>query len=159
MEVRRPDGLLTFVAGFVAIAVLLFVDVALSSGGGTTGGGVGSSVGNELLYAIGWIFYNAYFVDVVAGGQSVNLLGTIGGFTTVPTVVYYVVPALLLVASGRSVARKVGPGVPDGQQAAAGATLLAGYLPLVAAGSVLLTFEVGVLGTTVSVGPAPRPPS
>lgn len=146
------NGLLTFVAGFVAVGVLLFLDVALSSSGSPTGGTT-STGGNELLYVIGWIFYNAQFVDVAAAGQSMNLLSLLGGFTTVPTVVSHAIPPVLLLAPGRSVARKAARGRTDEQRTVAGASILAGYLPLALVGSSLLTYEVSTFGTTTSVGP------
>lgn len=122
--------------------------------GPTAGPAAGPGIdGEAIFYVIGWVFFNAHFVDIAAAGQSVNLLSVFGGFTTIPTLVYYAVPALLLLATGRNVAKKARSGASDGERAAAGVTVLAGYLPLAVVASFVLTLEVGALGTTGSIGP------
>lgn len=91
---------------------------------------------------VGWVFYNAHFVNTAAGGGTGSAIGGDGGFTPL----LYVVPPLVLFAAGLAVGRA--SGAEDAANAALdGATLLVGYLPLSVLGTVL--FEATVAGTTV----------
>jgi hypothetical protein len=86
---------------------------------------------------VGWVFFNAHFVDTIAEGPfggAGSFIGGEDGFTTL----LYLVPVLTLVAAGLVVAR----GTTDPAAAAqAGLTVAIGYFPLSAAGAFL--FVVG----------------
>lgn len=121
---------------------------------------------------VGWIFYNAHFADTVItprvasrGGQaaaqtqtapeSINILSTAS--TQIPSVVYQLIPVLLLAAGGYALARaadisvsrdivRVGLGVPIG------------YVPLALLGTFLFrtstTAESEGIEVTVSASPS-----
>ena len=121
---------------------------------------------------VGWIFYNAHFADTVItprvagrGGQggaqtqtapeSINFLSTAS--TQIPSVVYQLVPVLLLAAGGYAIARaadisvsrdivRIGLGVPIG------------YVPLALLGTFLFrtstTAESEGIEVTVSASPS-----
>lgn len=92
---------------------------------------------------VGWVFYNAHFVDTVAGGGAGSAIGGDGGFTAL----LYVVPPLVLFAAGLAVGRA--GGIDDvAASALSGATVLVGYLPLSVLGVFL--FETTLAGTTVA---------
>ena len=97
---------------------------------------------------VGWVFYNAHFVDTAAGGGAGSAVGGDGGFTAL----LYVVPPLVLLAAGLAVGRAAGNG-DAATGALAGASVLLGYLPLSVLGTFL--FEATLAGTTV--GPSLLP--
>lgn len=93
---------------------------------------------------VGWLFYNGHFVDtqvpsLIGGARSLNLIAEAdGGSLTL----LYVVPPVLLIVAGIAVARIAGATAPvDG--ATAGASVLAGYLPLAVLGAFLFRYSVG----------------
>jgi hypothetical protein len=106
--------------------------------------------GEDLTYEIvGWVFYNAHFVSTV-GDLSVlsgtgNLITEFEAFSPI----LYLVPVALLFIAGLAVGRRI-PGEQDyGDAAAAGATVVVGYLPLAVIGAFLVQVQSG--GS--SVGP------
>ena len=108
--------------------------------------------GQDLTYqAVGWVFYNAHFVstvvDVPIFGDTVNLISQSETFSPV----LYLIPVLLLFAAGLAVGRRQNVSTDAAEAAKAGATVVAGYLPLAAVGA----FLVQVQGDAGSVGPDP----
>lgn len=97
---------------------------------------------------VGWVFYNAHFVNTAAGGGTGSAIGGDGGFTPL----LYVVPPLLLFAAGLAVGRASGA-VDAANSALDGATVVVGYLPLSVVGVFL--FEATVAGTAVGPSLAP----
>ncbi len=92
--------------------------------------------------AIGWLFYNAHFVDTeipqpLGGVQVENFIASADGLTYL-----YVVPPILLVIGGLAVARVAAARTPA-EGAAAGALVTAGYLPLAIIGAFLFRYAVG----------------
>lgn len=78
--------------------------------------------------AVGYVFFNAHFVNTVVDvpliGGATTFIGGDGGFTPL----LYVVPALLLLGAGLAVGRSAGAGSMDGANAAvAGASVVIGY--------------------------------
>jgi len=76
--------------------------------------------------AVGWVFFNAHFVDTVVDlpvvGGATSFVGGENGFT----ILLYVVPPLLLLAAGLAVGRYAG--ADDAASAAVGgASLVIGY--------------------------------
>ncbi|MFW5918378.1 MAG: hypothetical protein ACOCR0_02730 [Haloferacaceae archaeon] len=93
---------------------------------------------------VGWVFYNAHFVEVVfedvplLGGGAATYIGGDEGFT----VLLYVVPVGLLLAAGLALARYDGAaGTTRG--ALVGASVLPGYLLASVAGVFLFEVTVG----------------
>ncbi|MEF8841943.1 MAG: hypothetical protein V5A62_10010 [Haloarculaceae archaeon] len=97
---------------------------------------------------VGWVFYNAHFVDTAAGGGTGSAIVGDGGFTPL----LYVVPPLVLLAAGLAVGRASGSG-DAATGAFAGASVLFGYLPLSVVGVFL--FEATLAGTAVGPSLAP----
>ncbi|WP_424018187.1 hypothetical protein ACOZ4N_01670 [Halorientalis pallida] len=110
--------------------------------------------GEDLTYqAVGWVFYNAHFVSTVVdvnipfigGSDTVNFIAQVDAFSAI----LYVVPVVLLFGAGLAVGRRT-PGEQDvGDAAAAGATVVAGYLPL----AVIVGFLIQVQTNGSSAGP------
>jgi hypothetical protein len=92
---------------------------------------------------VGWVFYNAHFVDTAAGDGAGSAIGGDGGFTAL----LYVVPPLVLLAAGLAVGRASG-GDDAATGAVSGASVLVGYLPLSVLG--VLPFRATVAGTAVA---------
>ena len=94
--------------------------------------------------AVGWLFYNAHFVDteipsLVGSGRSLNLIAEADGGSLA---LLYVVPPLFLLVAGLAVGRLAGASTPvDG--AKSGVLVLAGYLPLAVIGAFLFRYSVG----------------
>lgn len=96
---------------------------------------------------VGWVFYNAHFVDTVFrdvplfGGLTTSFIGGDDGFT----VLLYAIPVVVLLASG--VALAVVTEAPDaGQGGLAGGMVLLGYLVMSIAG--VFVFRVAVGGAS-----------
>lgn len=90
---------------------------------------------------VGWVFYNAHFVETrfegLFGGTA-SFVGGENGFTPI----LYLVPAAFLLAAGLAVGRRVGAETLDTANAAvAGATVTLGYAPLALVGLVLFGVE------------------
>jgi len=92
--------------------------------------------------AVGWMFYNAHFVETVfqiGGVESRNFItGADGGAVTL----LYVLPPLLLLVAGVVAGRAAGASDPA-EGAKAGAFVLAGYLPLAVIGAFLFRYAGG----------------
>lgn len=101
--------------------------------------------------AIGWLFFNAHAVatrvPAIGGGdRMVNFISAAEGGSL--TILYVLVPALLVLA-GAAVSR-YGPADRVANAAAAGATVVAGYLPL----ALISAFAVGhTFGEGITVAP------
>ena len=130
---------------------------------GAGGGGAAFAAGYVVLYlwywamgdtasettdwvSIGWFFYRGHFVDITVGGDAapaaVRTTESVLSATTVPDVL---APVAVLTAAGYLVGRETDPDPESALgAAAAGASLLAGYLPLAVLGS--FVFRKGVAG-------------
>jgi hypothetical protein len=92
---------------------------------------------------VGWVFFNAHFVNTVVdlgffGGGTTNAVGGEDGFT----VLLYVVPPLLLLVAGLAVGRYAGASELEPAEAAlAGVTVTLGYAVLSVAGVFLFATE------------------
>jgi hypothetical protein len=136
-------GVVTWVLGYVFTYVLVGTDVRESNLNRFIEAFEGDPATYEL---VGWVFYNAHFVDVVYAGfggrfMPASYVGGEDGFTAL----LYVVPPVLLVAAGLAVGRYQGV-TETNDGAVAGALVLPGYLVCAIAGASL--FEVSAAGTT-----------
>ena len=102
----------------------------------------GESAAYEL---VGWVFFNAHFVDVVYTGIGRALPASYIGGEDGFTLALYLVPPALLFAAGLAVARAQGVADPT-RGAALGALVAPGYLLLCLIGAFL--FRVSALGAT-----------
>lgn len=147
-------GALAFVASYLLTYVFVAVD------------GVDTS-GEAAWKIVGLVFYSAHNVESVfaasgAGSsisQSVNLISnSMSGATnlasTVPAIVYYAAPALVLLVAGFVVVRSSGGRSPaTGTAAVAGATVAIGYLVLGVVGRFAFQSSQSLFGATASVAP------
>ncbi|QCJ46380.1 MULTISPECIES: transporter [Haloprofundus] len=97
--------------------------------------------------AVGWVFYNAHFVDTDIPGlfgasRAVNFVAEVEAFPTM----LYVLPPVLLLLAGAAVARTAGVTDPTGG-AKAGAAVLLGYFALSVAGAFAFAVPVGQTAT------------
>lgn len=154
---HAPVGFIAGVASFLAVYVLTYAYVVLD--------GVDASDGGWKL--VGLVLYSAHNVETVTtasgAGQtlsnSVNLLSNgFSGLTnfgsTVPTIVYYVTPAVVLAVAGFLVVQRVGPlsgAISTG--AAVGATVALGYLALGVVGLLLFRVSRSAFGAQATVAP------
>lgn len=143
-------GATAFVSGYVVVFVLAVLD----SGPGEFRD-LFSEAGSSAFDMVGWTFYNAHFVDVelsVRGQrETVNFLAE-GGAATVPKIAFYAVPVVVLLTAGY----RLGAAAEGGRTAAvtAGASVVAGYLPLAVAGAIVFSGTVDgnvLLGTSGTV--------
>lgn len=92
--------------------------------------------------AVGWLFYNAHFVDTVVpdfGGQrTVNFVAQSDGGSVA---LLYLVPPVLLLAAGVAIAYAAGGSGPAAG-AVAGALAVVGYLPMAIAGRIAFTYPI-----------------
>lgn len=121
-------GLLAYAVNFVAVFLLVLVEL--------TGEGLGNGSVSEVEFG-GWILYNAHTVDISLAGasgvaQSQNYLDSMyaGGTETVPKVLYYFVPLLVLFLGSVWLVRRYKArrgGVTAVKGAVAGSTIAVGY--------------------------------
>lgn len=154
---HAPVGFLVGVTSFLAVYVLTYAYVVLD--------GVDTSDGGWKL--VGLVLYSAHNVETVTtasgAGQtlsnSVNLLSNgFSGLTnfgsTVPTIVYYVTPAVVLAVAGFLVVQRVGPlSGPISTDAAVGATVALGYFALAVVGLLLFRVSRSAFGAQATVAP------
>ncbi|WP_336002386.1 hypothetical protein [Halorientalis halophila] len=104
--------------------------------------------GQDLTYqAVGWVFYNAHFVSTVVdvdvpfigGSSTVNFIAEVDAFSAI----LYLVPVLLLFGAGLAIGRRTAGEQDYGDAAAAGATVVVGYLPLAVIGAFLVQVQSG----------------
>lgn len=149
-------GAVAYVVGYVLTYVLFQVDSELEVDRAL---GEASAGGFE---AVGWVFYNSHFVDIeitagaagVGGSQTVSVLSA--GSTSIPELVYYLVPIAALFLSGSLLGQTLR--AADAEEALkAGLTLVAGYLPLTVLGTFLfeVSVEQEVFGETASYSAGP----
>lgn len=136
-------GIVTWVLGYAFTYVLVGTDVRESRLNRFIEAFEGEPATYEL---VGWVFYNAHFVDVVYEGfggrfMPASYVGGGDGFTQL----LYVVPPALLVGAGLAVGRYQGV-TETNDGAVAGALVVPGYFVLAIAGAFL--FEVSAAGTT-----------
>jgi hypothetical protein len=150
-------GLLALLVGFAATMMLsdanegreLAEQIANSSG---PAGVALSELLPEWYHAAGWEFLENHHVDVSASvGEvlgSVEVVGTYAEMLLPSASALRALPPLLLVGAGVLVAlRRPRTGLADA--AVAGAAVVVGYLPGIAAVTAVATFEVAVLGDIV----------
>jgi hypothetical protein len=110
---------------------------------------------------VGWFFYSAHFVDFEASvegmgqsnSQSGNLISEASSLT-IPEPVWYLVPIVCLVGAGFVVAKTIAQSGDTGQAFQAGASVVAGYLPLAAIGAFIFTKSQDTMGVSISMGPS-----
>jgi len=116
--VGAAAGAASWVLGYLCTYVITSSDIQNSL--------IGQFTDIPTWKAVGWVFFNAHFVDTVVDlpviGGATNFVGGDEGFT----VLLYVVPPLLLLAAGLAVGRYAG--ATDAASAAVGgASLVVGY--------------------------------
>ncbi|MGB9986727.1 transporter [Salarchaeum japonicum] len=155
LPVSAAIGAAAYVLNYVLVYLFMLVD------------GVESGGDIPAWKVAGWVFYNAHNVDVTAtvGGEtaSVNYLesAAAGGLTdaisqltsTVPKLVYYVVPAAVLVLAGLLAARRVRASLSGVEAAGVGAGIVGGYLVLSAIGAFVFEYTVSAFGASASLAP------
>lgn len=128
------NGLAAYVGGLVG-SLVLFVVLGLNL--------VGSMAFTTvpLDAAVGFGFYGGHFVSVTtSSGESINFALDLASQGSL----YVVLVVVLLVASGYDVATTEGVGPRLSERALAGASVVAGYLPLAVAGT--FVFEWSTTG-------------
>lgn len=139
-------GLLAWVAGYLATYLVVASNVRDSPLNRIVEAFDGAPATYEM---VGWVFYNAHFVDTVfsdvpiLGSVTTTYVGGEEGFTAL----LYAVPVVLLFLAGFAVARYRDSRDPTAG-ALAGATVLSGYLLLSVAG--LFLFEIAVGGASAA---------
>ncbi|WP_224334907.1 transporter [Haloprofundus halobius] len=148
-------GVLTAVAGVLAGTVAYAFGYALTYV--LTSSEIQNSSAQQLLEvfsgesatwkAVGWVFYNAHFVDaqipsLFGASRAINFVAEVEAFPSL----LYVLPPVLLLLAGVVVAR-IG-GVSDAADGAkVGASVLAGYFALSVVGAFLFTVPIGETAT------------
>lgn len=127
-------GALTYVLNFAAVFGLFAYEMSERSADFT-----GSQI--ELHELAGWAFYGAHRVKMESPyvSKTFNYLETVytdATATTVPKILFYVVPLVGLALAGRALASKAtGPRATDKQRFKAGAAVVVGYAALAVVGA------------------------
>lgn len=138
-------GLAAFVVGLTSTFLLATIDSEIELGQ--------SDVGS--LTETAWIFYGGHFVDMAVsfGGESETMDIFDDMATQFPELAYNLVPIVVLIGAGYLVATKLGA-LADGETGAkAGATVVAGYLPIALVGALFFEESESAGGFSASVGP------
>lgn len=133
-------GTVVWVLGYVFTYLLVATDLESSPLNRFVEFFEGESATYEL---VGWVFYNAHFVDISYSGIRVfspprSFIGGEDGFT----VLLYLIPPALLIAAGLAIGRYQGVTEPNAG-AITGALVTPGYLILSIVGAFLFTVSVG----------------
>lgn len=149
-------GGIAYVLGFIVTYIFAVID------------GVSTSGQVAMWKAVGWVFYAAHNVKIAttisANGQSqsqsfdifaqASNAGTSGLTSTIPGIVYKLIPVVVLIAVGYVVYRQVGSQLRDtGSVAALGATITVGYLVLTVVGRFLFSVSQSGSGMSATVAP------
>ncbi len=134
-----------FVAGFVGVAVLAFVDSEIEIGESEFG----------TFTELGWFFYASHYVDMSYsfGPETETQSLFADGSTQIPEVVFYLVPAIVLVGVGFWLANQFADLADSGDSIVSGAAVVIGYLPLVAVGTFLFEESESMGDFSMSIGP------
>jgi hypothetical protein len=102
---------------------------------------------------VGWVFYGAHGVEITSQGSSANMLDVIyagGQDPSLPKLVFYAAPVVVLVLVGRRLAREaVGDrDVAPAESAKAAATVGVGYAALAVVGALTLFSVSGPTATS-----------
>lgn len=98
---------------------------------------------------VGWVWYNAHFVDTVSEGLFGGSTNYVGGDGFTPLL--FVIPPLLLVVAGVAVARATGS-TDTAAAAISGLTVALGYLVLSVVGVFLFAVDGGAVGPATGSG-------
>jgi hypothetical protein len=153
-KIQFKQGGILGAGSFIAGYVITLIVVAL---------GEAEEITEDLIEAGGWFFYNAQLTDVelsvegdgleaLADGTTVNYVTGGGSFgeqvtTDVPSIVYHLIPVLVLVGFGFAIARYVDAQTAE-EGALAGVSLVVGTVPLSIVGTFL--FSVNQDGATLA---------
>lgn len=134
-------GAIAFVTALVVTTVYFFYRLDQISEGTT-------QIFPEEPQALGWAFYNAHRVDIsfTAQGTAVETINYFDLINQIDPTAFYAMIGFVLFLSGFSVASRVSRSLSTEASAVAGTSVLVGYLPLLAVGSIL--FEVQDSGAT-----------
>jgi hypothetical protein len=152
------EGALFGFASFLVGYILTLIVVAV---------GEADDFSEDLIEAAGWIYYNAQFADLeftTSAGEETR--STTFNYLTddtlfdgsvesmdVPTVIYHLIPVIVLIGAGLLLARYVDAReLSDG--ALAGGTLVLGTVVPALLGTVLFSVEEGFFGGSLEVSPA-----
>lgn len=162
-QIKPLGGVIGGVIAFIIALIInsaLFVLEATSVPGGSTSGGVVSQVAaqfsdGQVVSLFGWLFYNAHTIGVsfssAGESQTLNILDEIyrglpANVSTVPQVLYTIVPILVLLLAGYILARGA---QSAGSGAVRGVSVTAGYL-ILAIGGGLTVFASSTRGISAS---------
>ncbi|WP_252697935.1 transporter permease [Natronosalvus vescus] len=153
-------GIGAFVVGMVLFTGLIFVE-------GAIGDDLSEDPSDEtaeddepgVATLVGWLYFGGQFVDIemswALGTESMNLLDETSADLTIPTVVYYLVPVLVLIAAGYKLASQtLAEGSTPEEGAKIGATIAAGYMVAVVFATQIFTWSIQDGSTTGSVNVA-----
>lgn len=147
-------GAAAFVVGFVLVTGFVIAEGALDD----TQDGIEDEDDDDIsvLNVLSWLFFNTHLVDVefdtVLGAGSIDLLSEIDEDEglSIPVVVWRLLPVSVLTVTGYLLASRTLPATADETDGAKrGATLAAGYLPLVFLAAVI--FEESAEGASIGV--------
>jgi len=146
-------GAVGYITGLIFTFLLLTIDGDVDLDAAAQGGA-------GTLDVVGWFFYSAHFANIEASGSTpIGSGSTTGNFvsessTQIPAVIYYLVPAVILIGVGFFVVATLDMWNPSPADCAqAGATVVLGYLPLALIGIFLFEASVSFPGGEVSQGP------
>lgn len=137
-------GAIAFVTGFIVTTLYFFYRLDQIAEGST-------QVLPDKPQTLGWAFYNAHMVDIsfATQGSVVERINYLDLVNQIDPNAFYAIIGFLLFLAGFSVASRVSRSVSTEASAVAGASVLVGYVPLLAAG----TFLVEVQENGATAGP------
>jgi len=150
-RIGLPTGIGAYLLGYVITYLLLIVEADGSLDDFLT------PETNHVYEPVGWVFYGSHAVDVstsnLNGATNVNYLLNVDYVygLTIPAVVYYAVPVVVLVVAGYVTARRVE--VPNrlSSNVIAGASIVFGYFIMAVFGAYFFEFLVAGQGSKPDV--------
>jgi hypothetical protein len=129
-------GAIGFLVALVSVTIYFFYRIDQITGDST-------QVLPEEPQAIGWPFYNSNQVEIgiAANDATVETFSYFNEIDELNPLVFYAIIGFVLFLAGYSVTSRVAHSLSTEASAVAGASVLVGYVPLLAAGSVICTIE------------------
>lgn len=129
-------GAISFVIAFVVTTVYFLYRLDQIAEGST-------QILPDQPQTLGWAFYNAHMVDITfaaqgAAAESINYFDLIN---QIDPPAFYAIIGFILFLAGYSVASRVNRSLSTEASVVAGASVVVGYVPLLAAGSILVEVQ------------------
>jgi len=152
-------GAAAYVVGYILTFLFVEMEDSIDAESLTQASGEVPGLDIGTTDVVGWVFYSTQFVEFkfsvegagVSQSESANIISETADLG-IPEVIWYLIPVVALLGAGYLVANSINHHGDAGEAATAGATVIAGYLPLAAIGAFIFnkSADISRLGQSAS---------